>query len=293
MKSPAAANPTLLPSLFLAKLERRTPERTQQGHRAHRINLTASRLFLSVYEARNIGPAAACESLTPSAVSKRIHELELEFGVTLFMRHSKGMSPTADATELAQNLNAIFDRFELLEAELSEYARGDRGCIRIQANTVFIVQALSMVIADFLAAHPLLQVSGTATRRSATRLWRRWSRSSRGPRWAGDSSQHQHRSQDRLKNSTTGGQFFMSPGGQFLMSLDSRGSGARLKPSPPAPSPCRCVWLLKAGDSPGAMPSMPGMLGPRMWASTSPTRQPRCCSASARLTLTVDLPTPP
>src|SRR5712691_4911119 len=35
------------------------------------------------------------------------------------------------------------------------------------------------------------------------------------------------------------------------------------------------------------------MLGPKRSASSSPIRPPRCWSASARLTLTVDLPTPP
>src|SRR3984893_18417080 len=38
---------------------------------------------------------------------------------------------------------------------------------------------------------------------------------------------------------------------------------------------------------------MPGMLGPRMSASTSPIQLPICWSANARFTLTVDLPTPP
>src|SRR5882672_1121450 len=38
---------------------------------------------------------------------------------------------------------------------------------------------------------------------------------------------------------------------------------------------------------------MPGMLGPRMSASTSPIQPPICWSANARFTLTVDLPTPP
>ena len=42
-----------------------------------------------------------------------------------------------------------------------------------------------------------------------------------------------------------------------------------------------------------ASSSMTGMLGPRMSASTSPIWPPNCCSANARLTLTVDLPTPP
>ena len=62
------------------------------------------------------------------------------------------------------------------------------------------------------------------------------------------------------------------------------------------PYRCAGIILLSAvisGGSPVGMPSMPGMLGPRMSASTSPTRAPSSCNASARLTLTVDFPTPP
>ena len=62
--------------------------------------------------------------------------------------------------------------------------------------------------------------------------------------------------------------------------------------------PCRSAGIILlseviSGGTLVGMPSMPGMLGPRISASTSPTRAPRCCSASARLTLTVDFPTPP
>ena len=63
-------------------------------------------------------------------------------------------------------------------------------------------------------------------------------------------------------------------------------------------TPCRSAGItlpsgVAAGGWPVGMPSMPGILGPRTSASTSPTRAPRCCSTSARLTLTVDFPTPP
>ena len=47
------------------------------------------------------------------------------------------------------------------------------------------------------------------------------------------------------------------------------------------------------GNSSTSSPRMPGMLGPRMSASTRPTRLPLWDSAIARLTATVDLPTPP
>src|SRR2546425_12356265 len=62
--------------------------------------------------------------------------------------------------------------------------------------------------------------------------------------------------------------------------------------------PCRSAGMIfwspaSAGGWPVESPSIPGMLGPRTPASTSPMRPPSCCSANARFTLTVDFPTPP
>ncbi len=60
--------------------------------------------------------------------------------------------------------------------------------------------------------------------------------------------------------------------------------------------PCEsagCSLLLSTSMPPSFIPSISGMLGPYMSASSSPTLAPACCSASARFSDTVDLPTPP
>ncbi len=48
-----------------------------------------------------------------------------------------------------------------------------------------------------------------------------------------------------------------------------------------------------ATPSASVRPSSPGMEKPCTSASTRPTRRPRSASATARLAVTVDLPTPP
>ena len=54
-----------------------------------------------------------------------------------------------------------------------------------------------------------------------------------------------------------------------------------------------CSLLLSTSMPPSFIPSISGMLGPYMSASSSPTLAPACCSARARFSDTVDLPTPP
>jgi DNA-binding transcriptional LysR family regulator len=64
-----------------------------------RIDLTTLRLFIAVCEEKNLTRAAARESIAASAVSKRLVDFELAFGVTLFERLSKGMvlTPAGEA----------------------------------------------------------------------------------------------------------------------------------------------------------------------------------------------------
>src|SRR5258708_39556348 len=59
-----------------------------------RIDLTTLRLFIAVCDEQNLTRAAQREGIAASAVSKRMNDFELAFGVTLFKRLSKGMALT-------------------------------------------------------------------------------------------------------------------------------------------------------------------------------------------------------
>jgi len=51
-----------------------------------RIDLTTLRLFIAICDEQNLTRAAAREGIAASAVSKRMNDFELAFGVTLFRR---------------------------------------------------------------------------------------------------------------------------------------------------------------------------------------------------------------
>src|SRR5258708_20720598 len=65
-----------------------------------RIDLTTLRLFIAVCDEQNLTRAAQREGIAASAVSKRMNDFELAFGVTLFKRLSKGMALTPAAPTL-------------------------------------------------------------------------------------------------------------------------------------------------------------------------------------------------
>ena len=55
----------------------------------HRIDPTSARLFVSIVEAGSIARAAAREHIVPSAVSRRLAELEAMFEVALVEREER------------------------------------------------------------------------------------------------------------------------------------------------------------------------------------------------------------
>ncbi len=81
------------------------------------MSLDRLRSFIEVYRTRSMGKAATALSLTQPAVSGQIAALERELGAPLFVRSRRGVSPTAVADSLAQDVAAALDR---LDAAMTE-----------------------------------------------------------------------------------------------------------------------------------------------------------------------------
>jgi DNA-binding transcriptional LysR family regulator len=119
-----------------------------------RLDLTSLRLFVDACKARSIAGAAARACIVPSAVSRRIADLEKSVGVSLLYRSPRGISPTpAGETVLRYARNALSE-LEQMGAELSGYSSALRGNIRVVANLSSIDQYLPEDIAAFVGAYP-------------------------------------------------------------------------------------------------------------------------------------------
>jgi DNA-binding transcriptional LysR family regulator len=108
------------------------PPGPRNGNTAHsallrRIDLTTLRLFIAVCEEKNLTRAASREGIAASAVSKRMADFELAFGVTLFERLSKGMVLTPAGEALLHHARVTLLNIEKIAVELSEYSQGVRG----------------------------------------------------------------------------------------------------------------------------------------------------------------------
>jgi DNA-binding transcriptional LysR family regulator len=125
---------------------------------SRRVDLTTLRLFIAICEEQNLTRAANREGIAASAVSKRMNDFELAFGVTLFTRLAKGMALTPAGEALLHHARLTLLNVEKIAVELSEYSQGVRGHVRMLANLSAIVQFLPEDLSAFFAAHDLLRV---------------------------------------------------------------------------------------------------------------------------------------
>jgi DNA-binding transcriptional LysR family regulator len=111
-------------------------------------------LFLHAVESRSLSKAAERSHIALAAASRRIASLEEVLGVSLLDRSSRGFKPTLAGTALAVHARQILQDVGRLNAELSEYASGVKGRIRLHVNTSAMTQFLPAQLASFAAKFP-------------------------------------------------------------------------------------------------------------------------------------------
>ncbi|MEN5081609.1 LysR family transcriptional regulator [Bosea sp. TWI1241] len=123
-----------------------------------RPDLTTLRMFLAVYRQGNMTKAAEREHIAPSAISKRIQDLEFEIGTPLFYRHARGMTATPAGEVLARHTAGLFDDVNRMAAELSGFNSGEEGQARLHAHQSAVVQHLPRELAAFRDLYPRIRV---------------------------------------------------------------------------------------------------------------------------------------
>jgi DNA-binding transcriptional LysR family regulator len=125
---------------------------------ARRIDLTSLQLFVAVCELGSIGRAAEREFIAASAVSKRLSDLEAAVDTALLYRHSRGVTLTPAGESLLHHARTVLFGLERMQGELSEYAEGVRGHVRMHANISAIVQFLPEDLGAFARAHSQIKI---------------------------------------------------------------------------------------------------------------------------------------
>ena len=125
---------------------------------ARRIDLTSLQLFVAVCELGSIGRAAEREYIAASAVSKRLSDLEAAVDTALLYRHSRGVTLTPAGESLLHHARNVLYGLERMQGELSEYADGVRGHVRVHATISAIVQFLPEDLGAFSREHSQIKI---------------------------------------------------------------------------------------------------------------------------------------
>lgn len=123
------------------------------------FDLHTLRIFMLVAETGSLTKAAEKSHMTLSALSKRVAELERTVDCALFLRMPRGLDLTPAGHELVQHARSVLDTVSRMAGDMSDFAIGVRGHVRVWANTSAIIQFLPRDLAAFIQAQPLIRIS--------------------------------------------------------------------------------------------------------------------------------------
>ena len=123
-----------------------------------RFDLTDLSLFRHIVEAGSITHGAERAHIALAAASTRVRNMEEALGAALLVRGRQGVTPTQAGRTLLQHARTILRQSERLREDLSAYAGGLAGQIKVLSNTNALTEFLPEALSSFLIAHPQVSV---------------------------------------------------------------------------------------------------------------------------------------
>lgn len=124
----------------------------------HRLDLVSLSLFCVIARTGSISKGATLANLALGAASRRMVDLESAVGASLFERHSRGVTLTPAGKALQAHAQRILADVDHLAADLSDFAHGVIGAVRLWANTSAITQFLPHDLARFVRESPGIRI---------------------------------------------------------------------------------------------------------------------------------------
>ncbi|SAL54115.1 LysR family transcriptional regulator [Caballeronia humi] len=114
------------------------------------IDLKTLRLLVAVCDHRNIARAAEEAHIEPSAISKRIAQLESDLGLPILSRSRRGVEPTAAGIALLEHARNVLFTMERIASDVAAFGAGLKGRVSVCASASAIAEALLDDIASFM-----------------------------------------------------------------------------------------------------------------------------------------------
>ncbi|MBC3958089.1 LysR substrate-binding domain-containing protein [Pseudomonas triticifolii] len=122
------------------------------------FDLIDLRLFQHVIETGSLTAAATRSHLSLASASARVRAMEASLQAPLLERGRRGVTPTPAGKALAQHARLILQQVERMQFDLADYAKGFKGQVRLLCNTSTLSEHLPERLADFLVAHPHIDI---------------------------------------------------------------------------------------------------------------------------------------
>ena len=113
-----------------------------------------ARLLVTLSEEGSIGRVGERENIAPSAVSRRLSDLEARLGVVLFDRSGQGVRATAAGEIYLARARQVLRDIADLDTEMAAYAKGRRGALRLVATSAALTGRLPELLAQFCIRYP-------------------------------------------------------------------------------------------------------------------------------------------
>ena len=125
------------------------------------LDLKTLRLLVAVCDQGSIKAAAAQAHIEPSAISKRIAQLEAVLGHTLLLRGRRGIELTAVGHTLVEHARTLMLTMDRIESDMLAYKGGVQGQVRLAASTSVIAESLLDDLTQFMKepAHAHIKVN--------------------------------------------------------------------------------------------------------------------------------------
>ncbi len=128
---------------------------------------TAMSVFVAVAQSAGFSEAARRISMSTTAVSRHVAELEQMLGITLLRRTTRQISLTEAGAAYLPRAQAILDELEQLNSEISDTGSAPRGRLRITAPPAVGREWIAPLAVDFSESFPQIDIELNLTERIA------------------------------------------------------------------------------------------------------------------------------
>jgi DNA-binding transcriptional LysR family regulator len=116
------------------------------------IDLKTLELLVMVCDHGNIKRAAEQAHIEPSAISKRIAQLEQTLGTPMLVRERRGVTPTAAGQTVLEHARSVLYTMDRMENDVASFTAGVKGHVLMLASASAIAESLLDDVAAFMRA---------------------------------------------------------------------------------------------------------------------------------------------